>query len=136
MSNFVKINVTVPNAPNVANITLAANSPFIDVNTEAVLFVSDITDLVQDGTAILSISDGVSILPLESPRGYNVRANQLVNCAEKKCGGLKENNTLPIRVVIATDPARFVCLTPLKRNNINRPATTAGTATGTGINLD
>ena len=138
MDNFDyrKVNVAVPTAADPDNITLTSETAFINVDTEAVLFIGDINNLVQDGTAILSVDDGKNILPLESPRGYNVRANQLVKRAENKPGGIRENATLAIKVAVATDPARLICLTPLRRNFVNRPATTAGTATGTGINLD
>jgi len=133
---FRKVTVAVPTAADEKNITLTASTQFIAPDVEVVMFISDINLLVQDGTAILSVDDGTNILPLESPRGYNVRANQLVTRAERKPGGIRENSTLPIRVAVATDPARLICLTPLRRNRLNRPATTAGTATGTGINLD
>jgi len=138
MQNFDlrKITVAVPQAANPDNITLTASAEFIAPDVVAVLFISDVNLLVQDGTAILSVNDGVNTLPLESPRGYNVRANQIVTRAERKHGGIRENTTVPIKVAVATDPARLVCLTPLRANRLNRPATTAGTATGTGINLD
>lgn len=134
--NIVKVSVAVPTAADTANITLTSVQPFIDAKTEAVLFISDINSLLQDEYAILSIDDGENILPFEDKRGYNIRADRLVTRASNMPGGIPSNSTMAVHVVIATDPARIICLTPLRRSAANRPATTAGTATGTGINLD
>ena len=131
-----KVTVTVPTAVNTTNIILTTTQAFIQAKTEAILFIGDINSLVSDEQAILSVYDGVNILPLEDCNGYNVRADRLVKRAVNMKGGLACNSTLAIKVAIATDPARIIELTPLRRSSANRPATTAGTATGTGINLD
>ena len=136
MPEFFKVSVVAPTAADTANITLTGTQTFIAPLTEALLYISNVNNLVQDEQAIISVSDGTSVVPLESPRGYNVRADQLVSRASNMPGGLPANSIMVIKVKIATDPARAVCLTPLRRSNSNRPATTAGTATGTGINLD
>ena len=136
MNNLLKVSVQVPIAADTANITLTGTQPFINAKTEAVLFVSDINNLLQDEQAILSVNDSVNTLPLEDRRGYNIRADRLVSRASNMPGGLPGNSTIAIRILVATDPARLVCLTPLRRSSSVRPATTAGTATGTGINLD
>jgi len=131
-----KISVTVPTALDIDNITLAGTQAWIAPKAETLLFISDVNNLVQDAEAILSVTDGVNVLPLESPRGYNIRADQLVQRAMRMPGGLVDNSTMVIKVRVATDPARVISFTPLRRSAANRPATTAGTATGTGINLD
>lgn len=134
--NIIKVSVTVPAAAATDNITLTSTQEFIDAKTEAILYISDINSLLQDEYAIISIDDGENILPFEDKRGYNIRADRLVSRASNMPGGLPGNSTMAVKIVVGTDPARIICLTPMRRSAANRPATTAGTATGTGINLD
>lgn len=135
-NNLPRVSVTVPTAADTANITLTTTQTFIAPKTEVILNISDISNLMQDAEAIISIEDSTNTLPFQDKRGFNVRADRIVSRAMNMPGGLPDNTTMALRVLIATDPARVVCLTPLRRSAAVRPATTAGTATGTGINLD
>lgn len=136
MNQCLESCVVVPEVANTANITLTGTQPFINAGTEVILSISDINNLLQDEQAILSVTDGVNVVPLEDKHGYNIRADRLVSRAYNMPGGLPRNSSICIKVRVATDPARLVCFTPLRRSSAQRPATTAGTATGTGINLD
>lgn len=131
-----KISVTVPTAASTTNVTLNATAPFISTSAEGefVLLIGSVNNLVQDSTATVSVNDTVSTLPLEDERGYNVRADRIVKRAEHTPGGVTDNPIVGIKCAIATDPARIVVLTPLRRSGFTGQANTAGSATGTGIN--
>lgn len=134
-----KIEVTVPTAASTTGgVTMTSISPFISTSAEGefVLLISNVNSLVQDTTATLSVGDSVSVLPLEDARGYNVRADRIVKRAERMPGGVSDNPVVGVKCAIATDPARIVVLTPLRRSGFTGLAATAGTATGDGINKD
>jgi hypothetical protein len=131
-----KINAVVPAAPSLTNVILTTALPFI-VTTDKQLFlleISDVNKLVQDQTATISVNDTVNMLPLVDPRGYNIRADRITKRAERMCGGIADNPIVVIKCAVATDPARIIDLTPLRRSGYDGQANTAGTVNGTGIN--